>query len=270
MSNRVSFLCPAKINAFLQIVGKKDGYHLLESVLTTIDLFDLLVVEKTPEEETKIILEGEFGDKLDPNNNLFVTILDYFHKNFSIPKNLRITLTKNIPVSAGLGGGSSNAAYFMMALNGMFNLNLSNEQLQELSFKFGSDIAFFIATKGSALIKGRGQIDKILPDFKKPKLLLVNPKKPLSTKDVFEKFDSAENKDEKDPWQKNNDLQNTAIKLMPEIKIILDELKNNKAQIAKMSGSGPSCFAIFENDEKLNRCYEKFKKEFPQYFVVIA
>ncbi|MBL6664859.1 MAG: 4-(cytidine 5'-diphospho)-2-C-methyl-D-erythritol kinase [Rickettsiales bacterium] len=264
MSNRVSFKCPAKINSFLKIVGKENDYHQLESTLTTIDLFDDLVVEHISNTETNIVLEGEFGDRLDPKDNLFVEILDYFHKQFLVPKNLKITLVKNIPVAAGLGGGSSNAAYFMMALNSMFNLHLSNKKLQELSFNFGSDIAFFIATKGSALIKGRGQIDTILSKPEKQKILLVNPRKALSTKEVFENFNGSRDKNS------DNDLQETAIKLMPEIKTILDALKNNKASIAKMSGSGPSCFATFDSDEELEECYRYFVENFPEYFVVIA
>lgn len=282
--------CPAKINLFLKIVGKQGGYHKLESALTTIDLFDDLLVEESS--KTEIIIKGEYAGKVDPHNNLFTTILDFFHKEFSTSKNLKITITKNIPVLAGLGGGSSNAAYFMIALNNIFELNLSSKKLQELSFNFGSDIAFFIATKKSALIKGRGEVDEIL-ELEDKKILLVNPNKPLSTKEVFNHYNQtrlprfARNDEDKqsslviasEAWQSmsytdlakiENDLQDTAIKLLPEIKTILTTFKEKGAEIAKMSGSGPTCFAIFNNDEDLKNCYNYFNKNHPKYFSLIA
>jgi len=277
------FKCPAKINLFLRVLGQSGGYHQLESALVTINLFDDLLVEEYS--KTEIIIKGPYSEKVDPKDNLFTTILDFFHKNYSISKNIKVTITKNIPVLAGLGGGSSNAAYFMIALNEIFNLSLTTEKLQELSFNFGSDIAFFIATKNAALIKGRGEVDKIL-NLEKPKILLVNPNKPLSTKDVFKNHNLTTPTNtppvierSKATWQSRtflelsqieNDLETTAITLLPEIKTILIELKEHNATSAKMSGSGPSCFAIFKNEEDLNTCYNHFKTNHPTYFTKVC
>ena len=134
--------CPAKINLFLHIVNKRsDGFHELQSLITKIDLFDELLVEKS----TKFSLEiyGEFAKFIDIKDNLFTKIFEYFVKNFDINSNLKITLQKNIPVGAGLGGGSSNGAYFIKILNEIFDLKLSTSAMQKISLNFGSDIAFF-------------------------------------------------------------------------------------------------------------------------------
>lgn len=137
------YTCPAKINLFLKVTGKRnDGYHELESLLAFLDLADVLEVKKNAEFELEI--DGEFAEFLDQKNNLFTKIIDFFVAEFHIEKNLHIKITKNIPVGGGLGGGSSNAAYFMKALNEIFSLQLSKEKLQEISLNFGSDIAFFL------------------------------------------------------------------------------------------------------------------------------
>ena len=101
--------CPAKINLFLNITNKRaDGFHELQSLITKIDLFDELLIEKSAKFSLKI--NGEFAEFIDIKNNLFTKILDYFIENFHINSNLKIILEKNIPVGAGLGGGSSNGA----------------------------------------------------------------------------------------------------------------------------------------------------------------
>lgn len=269
------FKCPAKINLFLKVIGKEDGYHNLESVLTTIDLYDDLEIEES--DQTEIIIKGPYANKVDVRDNLFTQILDFFQEHYHISTKLKISVTKNIPVLGGLGGGSSNAAYFMMALNDICKLNLSNKKLQELSFNFGSDIAFFIATKSSALIKGRGYVEKIL-ELDKPQILLINPNKPLSTKKVFEHYTQKAETKPQHPLPNNftqlaqlpNHLEEVASDLLPEIKTILTELKNHNAQIAKMSGSGPSCFAIFNNPQDLKTCHQHFTQTHPQYLTKIT
>lgn len=271
----MKFHCPAKINLFLKVIGKKDNYHQLESLFAFLNIFDVLEVEKS--KKFKLEISGEFAHLINLENNLFTQILDFFSKEFSITKNLHIKIEKNIPVGAGLGGGSSNAAYFMMALNEIFNLDLSKKDLQKLSQNFGSDIAFFFEKKAS-IIKGAGEIIENFSEFKKFPILLINPKIHLATKDVFKNFDgnfSAEipnfELQKMDIFEliKNfpNDLEKPAIELLPIIKEILDELKNSGAKIAKMSGSGASCFGIFEDENKLGIAKEFLNKKFPGFFI---
>ena len=281
MSSKIK--CPAKINLFLHITNKRpDSFHELQSLITKIDLFDELVVEKS----TKFSLEinGEFAEFIEINNNLFTKILDYFVKNFHIDSNLKIRLQKNIPVGAGLGGGSSNGAYFIKILNENFALNLSKNDMQKISLNFGSDIAFFFENE-ACLMSGRGEFLTEIPQFKndlkKLKILLINPKIHLSTKEIFQDF--AEKKYqfsskilERTFLEKslqeilqnfNNDLEKPAISKAPVISEILQNLQKFSPICVKMSGSGSSCFGIFDNEKNLQETYEFFIKNYPNFFV---
>jgi len=275
--------CPAKINLFLHITNKRpDGFHELQSLITKIDLFDELVVEKSTKFSLEII--GEFAEFIEIHNNLFTKILDYFVKNFHIDSNLKIILQKNIPVGAGLGGGSSNGAYFIKILNEIFALKLSKNDMQKISLNFGSDIAFFFENE-ACLMSGRGEflteISHFKNEFKKLKILLINPKIHLSTKEIFQDF--AQKNQQFSPkfaerifLEKslheifknfNNDLEETAISKAPVIFEILQNLRKFSPICAKMSGSGSSCFAIFNNDINLQKTYEFFIKNYPNFFV---
>ena len=275
--------CPAKINLFLNITNKRpDGFHELQSLVTKINLFDELSVEKS----TKFSLEidGEFANFIDINDNHFIKIFNYFVKNFHIDNNLKIILQKNIPVGAGLGGGSSNGAYFIKILNEIFYLKLSKKTMQKISLNFGSDIAFFFEN-GPCLMSGRGEFLSPIPQFKnnlkKLKILLINPKIHLSTKEIFQDFAQKNYKfseifSEKIFLKKslqeiltifNNDLEETAITKEPMISEILQNLRKFSPICAKMSGSGSSCFAIFDDEKNLQKNYEFFIQNFPDFFV---
>lgn len=275
--------CPAKINLFLRIVNKRsDGFNELQSLITKIDLFDELLVEKS----TKFSLEiyGEFAKFINIEDNLFTKIFNYFIKNFDINSSIKITLQKNIPVGAGLGGGSSNGAYFIKILNEIFDLKLSTSAMQKISLNFGSDIAFFFEEE-LCLMSGRGEfltpISKFKNDFEKLEILLINPKIHLSTKEIFqdftqknyqfsEKFSESfflENSLQEILQKFNNDLEEPAILRAPAIAEILQNLQKFSPICAKMSGSGSSCFAIFDNKKNLQEGYEFFIKNFPNFFV---
>lgn len=278
----------AKINLFLKLTGRRaNGYHELESLFAFLDLADLLEVNLSDHFSFKIT--GEFAVGLTAQQNIITQILDYFVAEFQISRNLKIHLTKNIPVGAGLGGGSSNAAYFMKALNEIFLLNLSKADLQKISLKFGSDIAFFFEDKAS-IVKGCGDVIESYPSFDEISALLVNPKINLATKEVFTKFSDdsmainsqklAQNFSIKTATAKlqeiavldllknfPNDLTKPAISILPAIENILQQLKNQQAEMVKMSGSGASCFAIFKNQNQLNLAQENLIKIFPNYFI---
>ena len=281
MSSKIK--CPAKINLFLNIINKRpDGFHELQSLITKIDLFDELAVEKS----TKFSLEinGEFAEFIEIHNNLFTKILDYFVKNFNINPNLKITLQKNIPVGAGLGGGSSNGAYFIKILNEIFALKLSKIEMQKISLNFGSDIAFFFENE-VCLMGGRGEflteISHFKKEYKKLKILLINPKIHLSTKEIFQDF--AQKNQQFSPkfaerifldkslqeilQNFNNDLEEPAISKAPAIEEILQNLRKFSPICAKMSGSGSSCFAIFDSEKNLQKTYDFFIKNFPNFFI---
>jgi len=266
----------AKINLFLKLTNKRpDGFHEIESLFAFLDLADILEISISDNFNFKI--SGEFADNIDVQNNIITKILDYFVETFKISRNIKINLIKNIPVAAGLGGGSSNAAYFMMALNELFSLNLPKKDLQKISTKFGSDIAFFFEDKAS-IVKGCGDLISEYNKFDNIDALLINPKINLVTKDVFMKFsDKFSSKISNEELQKkdvfdliknfSNDLTKPAISILPAIQEILDQLKNNNTEISKMSGSGASCFAIFSDAINLEKARENLTKKFPNFFI---
>ncbi len=270
------FKCPAKINLYLKITGKRpDGFHELESLFAFLDLFDELEVKTS--DKLQIDVDGEFFSLLDPKNNLFTQILDFFVDEFDISRNLQIKITKNIPIGGGLGGGSSNASYFIKALNEIFVLNLTKEEMQKISLKFGSDIAFFFEEQAS-IVKGRGEIIENFGDFKAIPALLINPKIHISTKEIFQKFDGnfSEKIDTKEILQKDvlemtkifkNDLEKPAIETDRKILEVINKLKNNKAKIAKMSGSGATCFGIFDSELELKNAAKNISNNHPDFFV---
>lgn len=266
---------PAKINLFLKVLGKKEGYHQLESLFAFLDLTDELRIEKS--DQFRLEISGEFATFLDLQHNLFTKILDSFSTNFGISKNLHIKIEKNIPVAAGLGGGSGNAACFLIALNEIFALNLTKKDLQTISLNFGSDIPFFFENK-AAIIRGRGEKITDFPHFLPIEALLINPRIQLSTKEVFARREGVFSKEISDTeilktpildLIKNfpNDLTSPAISILPAVSEIFDELKKSGAKIAKMSGSGASCFGIFSEESELDLAAENFTKKFPSFFV---
>lgn len=266
--------CPAKINLFLKVVGKRaDGFRELESLFAFTDLGDELTVELS--DDFSLEISGEFAGFVDQKNNLFTKILDFFCHEFAVSRNLKIQITKNIPVGSGLGGGSSNAAYFIKAINEIFALNLSKNQMQEIALKFGSDIAFFFENRAS-IVLGRGEILKNFSQFKPIPALLIHPKISLSTAEIFQRLGTnfsqkiGENNLEKmsiDDFLKiENDLEKPAIEALPIIREIILKLKNYGADFAKMSGSGSACFGIFSDREKLQSAKEKLNKEHPEFF----
>lgn len=271
----MKFNSKAKINLFLKITGKRlNGYHELESVFAFLGLADDLEVFQS--DKYNLEISGEFSSLIDLKNNLFTKILDYFVENFNVSSNISIKLLKNIPVGAGLGGGSSNAACFMIALNEIYKLNLSKEDLQKISFNFGSDIAFFFEKKAS-LIRGIGDEISEIDYFDEIPTLIVSPKIHLSAKEVYEKFDGNFSFPLSDEEIKNknilslinlpNDLTKPATSIASEVENILNELEKSSALSAKMSGSGSCCFGVFQNFEDLRKAKSKMIEKFPDYLI---
>lgn len=244
----------AKINLFLRVVGKKNGYHELESLMARIDLFD--EIEVLPSDSFAMEIDGEFGAAVDVDDNLLTRILDYFVENFGVFRDLSVKLTKNIPVGAGLGGGSGNGAVFMGILNEIFNLGLKKEELMAISMNFGSDIAFFFE-EAPAIIKGRGEIVERFVNFTPFEVLLVNPRVALSTKEVFACFDGDFSPAVGDFSEKNadelmaelgNDLEEAAVEACPEVAEVLARLGKLDLKGVRMSGAGASCFGAIEGE----------------------
>lgn len=272
----------AKINLYLEIVGKTaNGYHLLDSLMSKIEIKDQIIIENS--DELYLEIKGSKAEILqkDWQENIIVKAVKLLAENHGIDTKIKITLEKNIPIAAGLGGGSSNAATTLLMLNELYNLNLSQEKLAEYGLKLGADVPFFIYGK-PAFVSGVGEVIKDAKfDMKDLFLVMINPNKPLSTKLVFERFSEdfdensvRKNKTIEEPnliqlvKNKNNDLQRPAILLMPEIFKILEDIKHQEnCQMARMSGSGATCFGIFKNQEDQEKAYNNLSKLLPKFDV---
>ena len=285
---------PAKINLFLKVKDlRADGYHNLESLMAFLDIYDEISVEKS--QKFSLEITGEFAKFIDIDNNLFLTILKYFQQSFAISNNLKIKLIKNIPVGAGLGGGSSNACYFMILLNEIFNLNLTKKQLQKISFNFGCDIAFFFEDCAQ-IVGGKGDELFDYNNFTTLDSLIIYPQINLSTKQVFIEFSKNKNTNfqnnqfEKIAENKNflttnysipdlknlsitqilqlpNDLEKPAISIAGVIYEIIENVKNFNPQFVKMSGSGSTIFAIFNDLSLLENAIQNLQKIYPDCYI---
>lgn len=258
----------AKINIGLNITEKRsDGFHNIETVFYPIPLCDIIEFVESDTGKPEFINTGiDIGAS--EENNLILRSLNLIRQNYDIP-NLKIHLHKQIPVGAGLGGGSSNAAFFLKGLNKKFSLNLSDNELENLSVQLGSDCAFFVKNK-PVFASGRGEIfSQIEVDLKGYTFVLVKPNVFVSTKEAYSGIKTfPEGKNLKPfieypitEWRNKiiNDFEEPVFLKHPEIKRIKNILYDSGAIYASMSGSGSSVYGIFK--EKVNFC-KKNKNNF--------
>lgn len=269
----------AKINLFLEVLGKRaDNYHKIESLICFLDLYDEIKIEKNGFFQLQV--SGDQGNFLVGNRqeNIITKTVLFMSEQFNFRPNLKISLTKNIPIGAGLGGGSSNSAAIILAINEIYNLKLTQEQILEIALKMGCDAPICL-NKNMALVSGIGEkISSIKTTANPAFCLIVNPNIHLATAAVFQSLKIKENNKNSAilanqdiiEYSKNrkNDLENTAIKLAPEIALILDELqKQNNCLLARMSGSGSTCFALFHHQDELENAYANLVKKFPDFYI---
>lgn len=242
---------PAKLNLFLHITGRRaDGYHLLQSVFMLLDWCDTLHFELRPHGK----LSREDLTTPLPDDDLVLKAARALQTATGTAHGAHISIAKSIPAQAGMGGGSSDAATTLLALNRLWKLNLSKQQLAETGLKLGADVPFFI--HGShAWVEGIG--DQITPiDVPKAHFLVVKPASGLSTQAIFS--DSALKRDSPnaiisgfaaDPFGfGRNDLQAVAQKLCPDVSTALNWLGKQGLQ-PRMTGSGSAVFALVSEDE---------------------
>ena len=251
----ITVVAPAKINLFLRICGKIDaGYHLLDSAIFFTQFGDHLTIESANNDQ--LAITGEFANGLvSADDNLVMIALRGFRAAGGVIRGLSITLEKNIPVGAGLGGGSADAAALLRAVNTLSTTPLCSDALNRLAARLGADVPACLVG-GCQRIAGIGEtMTPIDLDFA-GSILLVNPRIPLSTKDVFTRFTgpksgfagSLSHLDAAGMVGLGNDLTATAIELAPAINDCLDRLAGSNGAIATaMSGSGASCFALFDH-----------------------
>ncbi len=267
----------AKINLGLDIIGKRpDGYHDVNMVMQTIDLSDEITLEAIPEisgnsEEGSILVTCSDDSIACDESNLAYKAARLLFTEFSITDNLEIDIKKNIPVAAGLGGGSADAAAVLRGVNEFFGLELSDEELMERGARIGADIPFLI-NGGTASAEGIGE--RILP-LGAPhglQVIVAVPDIRVSTKEIYEAYDrEGYNGPRPDidnlkaaiemddigciPEFLGNVLENITIPKYPVIARIKDIMMSNGAAGALMSGSGPSVFGLFVDDISVEKTY---------------
>ena len=262
----LSSLAFAKINLLLRVTGRrKDGYHLLDSLVGFCEFGDRLEISLNRTRD-EIIVEGPFGEEIG-DTNIIKKTLEKFRKITQWEQPFKIRLEKEIPIGAGLGGGSSDAATTLKLLTKIPNSpSITRVELFEIASKLGADVPVCLHGKTTRM-QGIGGKLKILQPLPRLPIVLVNPNFRLETKNVFMAFngDYSEPIDScllDKPWSQEklkdlltstqqNDLYEAAVSLVPEISEVLRLLRELPGIIGLgMSGSGATCFAIFKQDEK--------------------
>ncbi|MBN1054140.1 MULTISPECIES: 4-(cytidine 5'-diphospho)-2-C-methyl-D-erythritol kinase [Clostridium] len=270
----------AKINISLDVIGKReDGYHLLKMIMQNIDLYDIVQVEKIP---NGIKLKCNKPYVPTDERNLAYKAAKLFKETYDIKSGIYINIEKNIPVSAGLAGGSTDAAAVLKIMNKMFNINVPQSELMDLGLKLGADVPYCICG-GTALCEGIGEKVTKLKPFRDKILVVVKPPFGVSTKEVYKAFDLSKvifhpktnelisniEKNNIDFIANNmkNLLENVTLGRYKIISTIKEEINTCGALGSMMSGSGPTVFGFFDDILKAQKCYEKMKEKYVDVFI---
>lgn len=292
--DRLTLKAPAKINLYLKVTGRRaDGYHTLETLMQKVSLFDELELSRggrgirlccpggaLPENQDNLVYRAAelFLRKVGESRPGFVAGVD-------------ITLKKNIPVAAGLGGGSSDAAATLKGLDALFDLGCPKEELAAIGIRLGADVPFFLADTPAAFATGIGEVLTPVAPLAGYSVLLVNPGFSVSTQWVYQTF--ALTKKENEGIIKNfekevvgigapdefmeskarlaamrNDLEAVTASKWPGIEQIKGQLVAHGAAAALMSGSGPTVFGLFAERASAESCLAFFKRRFERTYLV--
>ena len=265
----------AKINLGLDVLGKReDGYHEVRMVMQTIGIYDRLILTKIPEEEIRITSNLAF---LPVNeNNLIYKAIKLLKDEYHFPGGVSVDLNKFIPVAAGMAGGSTDAASTMFGVNRLFGLNLSMGKMMELGVRLGADVPYCVM-RGTALAEGIGEkLTRITP-VPHMWILIAKPQINVSTRLVYEQLDMGGIQKHPDidgiiraieaqdvvriAQSMGNVLENVTVPLYPVIETIKQDMLSHGAINAMMSGSGPTVFGIFPDEQATLACQAFLKKK---------
>ena len=266
----------AKINISLNITKKReDGFHEIDSVMLPISLHDSLVISKLKNTNDNFVTVDDFSIG-SFSYNLATFSIEKLQSAYHFNDKFRVLIHKVIPIQAGLGGGSSNAACTMKAVNSMLKLGASDEELIQLSKPLGCDIPFFIQCR-PARVQGIGEILTPISVKNSYFVLIVKPELGCSTKEVYALSDSMDLKTcnldnvvkaleegDDDLLLENmyNALQEPAIRMVPQIQTIIDELKDNGLKIVQVTGSGSAVFALSTDRALLKKVFKKLENKY--------
>jgi 4-diphosphocytidyl-2-C-methyl-D-erythritol kinase len=266
VNDYITLYAPAKINLFLKVTGERpDGYHSLFTLFQKVTLFDHIIIKKV---EKGINLSCPQGTVLEDETNIAYQAASLFYKVTGLSPGVDIEIRKNIPVAAGLGGGSSDAACVLNGLQEVYGNPCARDNLSSIGSKLGADVPFFLEPYTMAI--GRGIGDQLEPIFSPPPLwfVLISPCFPVSTKWAYEnlKLTTGENLFIFSPEHVinieqflHNDLEEVTASQYPVIHTMKEYLLSYGAEGALMTGSGPTVFGLFKEKEKARLAYERLR-----------
>jgi|SRR5690625_3768836 len=263
---------PAKLNLSLDVISKRDdGYHNVEMVMTTIDLSDRIAIHEMEENKIEISLESRYVPS--DERNLAYKAAKLFKETYGIAKGAHISIEKNIPVSAGLGGGSADAAAVMRGLNRLWSLCIPVQELAELGARIGSDVPFCVFGH-TGVATGKGEIVNRLPAPPSCWVVLAKPDIGVSSGTIFEQINlekliHPETGKVIDALHDNdypklcnsigNALEEVTCSAYPEVKRIKNKMVQSGAEGVLMSGSGPTVYGLVKHESKAQRIYNSMK-----------
>lgn len=291
--NSITVKSPAKINLYLKVTGRRpDGYHKLMTLFARISLADTLILKKQKEGIRLSCKVTGLKQKLSSGeDNLIVKAYRLLQREFPALGGVSVKLTKRIPVGAGLGGGSGNAAAFLAAMKKLYKLPISRKKLMKVGSRLGADVAFFLL--GADFAVGRGVGDKLRPLAKRAKhgLVLIASDEGLSTPQVYRSlpkelpavsltkvnravrlvFEFLEKKDyARISSLLENDLEAPAFRLRPALAGKLALLRREGAPAARMTGSGPTLFSLFPDRRTAGKFALKIRRHFAGNKILVS
>lgn len=271
--NEITLRAMAKINLALDVIGRReDGYHEVRMIMQTVNLYDTLTFIR--QSNPGITIEANLDYVPVGEDNLIYKSAKLLMDEFGIKEGLKVSLVKRIPVAAGMAGGSTDAAATFVAVNELFGLGCTKKQLMERAVKVGADVPYCIMG-GTALSEGIGEILTPIKDAPNCRLIIAKPPISVSTGFVYKNLKLDENtvhpnvdamisavesgSIEAVAANLGNILESVTEKNYPVISDIKKFITDNGAIGSLMSGSGPTVFGLFDNEEKAEECYKRLK-----------
>lgn len=264
---------PAKVNLYLHVNGKRsDGYHLLDSLIVCAnDVADVMHIREA--EKNVVSITGPFAHLVEAKNNNLLKLLSILDEKSMARSPLHIELEKNVPVGAGLGGGTADVASLLKHLIGAWSLPLSGEELDSLLLSLGADVPACFQQK-AVFVNGIGEQLTPVNDFQKSYAVLVYPHEHISTKAIFTSphFKVSNRSEEHIPLSNidtaTNDLTDAAIANAPVVKEVLDALNDSPAfDLVRMTGTGSCCFGLTQDMEIAADMAQQLETEHPEWWV---
>lgn len=272
--SEVTKLAYGKINLGLDVLGKReDGYHLVRMIMQTVEVHDTVVVETNTTGE--IIMTCDNDTLPVDENNLCIRAAKLLKDEFNFDGGVNISLTKRIPIAAGMAGGSADAAAVLKAINQLFDLGLSKKDLMKRGLLLGADIPYCIMG-GTALAEGIGEELTRLSPMPDAQVLIAKPPVDVSTGQVYKALDSLKSYEHPNidalihaieyedvfgiALKMGNVLGDVTMPMVPEIQKLIEIMEENGAIRAMMTGSGPTVFGIFDDADEMEACRKKLEE----------